>query len=418
MSRCDVDVLVIGAGPAGSSVAIRLALAGWRVAVLEQSHYPRQKVCGECLGPASLRRLHELGISEGLCDLAGPELRRVAWMTRDRTGVADMPPCHAGPFRYGRAVGRDLLDAMLLDRAREAGANVIQPARARRLSSAAAGEFVCEYRPQPSVSGPRSRAIDQRISASIVVDAHGSWERGPAPFAEPGPAPARPADLLGFKATFRGAALPSGLLPVLALPGAYGGMVISDRGRATVACCIRRDVLRACRLRSPGDSAGAAVEAFLRSSCRGLAEALDGARLDEGWQSIGPLLPGFHARKTHGVFSIGNAAAEAHPLIGEGICMALESAALLAGLLGRRRSHLDERIIRSLNEAYVRAMRATFAPRLRLAQLYSHLAMRERVAGAVAMLIQSWPQTLTLAAHLAGKARAGAIRLPGRQEFT
>jgi flavin-dependent dehydrogenase len=408
----DADVLVIGAGPAGASAAIRLARAGWQVAILEQSPYPRQKVCGECLGPASLRHFHELGIADRLRDLASPEIRHVAWMTRTRTAIADMPPCPSGPYHYGRAIGRDLLDATLLERARELGVRVIQPAQARRLRGAA-GEFVCEYRSRAAAGGRQLPATDERISVPIVVDAHGSWERGPVAEGravhDTDRRPARRTDLLGFKATFWGAALPSGLLPVLSLPGGYGGMVVSDRGRTTVACCIRRDVLHEWRLRVPGNSAGAAVEAFLHSSCRGLTAALAGARLDGSWQSIGPLRPGFHPQSTPGVFSVGNAAAEAHPLIGEGICMALESAALFASLFGGRPTYFDERLTRSTHEAYIRAVHARFARRVRLAQVYSCLAMRQRIPTAVAALIQLWPRTLTLAAQVAGKARHGAF---------
>ncbi|MDE2051787.1 MAG: NAD(P)/FAD-dependent oxidoreductase [Gammaproteobacteria bacterium] len=412
MSHPDADVLVIGAGPAGASTAIRLARAGWRVAIIERSPYPRQKVCGECLGPASLHRLHELGVADRLLDAAGPEIRRVAWMTRYRTAIADMPPCPTGPYRYGRAIGRDLLDAVLLERARELGVRVIQPAQARRLYGRP-GEFVCEYRSRPAL-GQRPRAADERISVAIVVDAHGSWEREPVGGKrDPNDgSPARPhhSDLLGFKATFSDTRLVSGLLPVLSLPGGYGGMVVSDRGRTTVACCIRRDVLRDWRSRTATDSAGAAVEVFLRSTCHGVAAALDGARLDEEWKSIGPLRPGFHAPKIRGVLSVGNAAAEAHPLIGEGICMALESATLLASLLGERPSHLEESVIGDVQEAHIRASRVAFARRMRMAHFYSRLAMRQRVATALAALMQLWPPALTLAAQFAGKARGGEMR--------
>lgn len=419
MSPFDADVLVIGAGPAGASIAIRLARAGWRVAVIEQSRYPRQKVCGECLGPASLHRLHELEIAHRLRELAGPEIRRVAWMTRDRTAIADMPPCRSGPDLYGRAIGRDLLDAMLLERAAELGVRVIQPARARRLLRVPGG-FICEYRSRAAPRVHRPHASDERISAPLVVDAHGSWERepaclGPAPrggasaLHDGGSRPIQRTDLLGFKATFFDTALPSGLLPVLSLPGGYGGMVVSDRGRTTVACCIRRDVLHEWRSRLPGQPAGAAVDAYLRRSCQGVARALDGARLEESWQSIGPLRPGFHACSTRGVFAIGNAAAEAHPLIGEGICMALESAALLATLLGSRPSRIDERRTASVREAYLRAAHALFTRRLMLAHVYARLASRERSAAAIAVLVRSWPQALTFAAYVAGKARGGAI---------
>lgn len=417
MSQFDADVLVIGAGPAGASVAIRLALVGWRVAIIEQARYPRQKVCGECLGPSSLQHLCALGLADRVQELASPEIRRVAWMTRAQTTIADMPPATSGPYRYGRAIGRDCLDSMLLQRASELGVHVIQPARARHLHGAR-GEFVCEYRrrPRPVAGGQRSHPADGRIRIPVVIDAHGSAERWPALDGEAvldsAPLPARGADLLGFKTTFLGTALPSGLLPVLSLPGSYGGMVVSDRGRTTVACCIRRDVLREWRLRLPGHSAGAAVDAFLRTSCRGVAAALEGARAEEGWDSIGSLRPGFHPPNTPGVFAVGNAAAEAHPLIGEGICMAFESSALLATFLGERPRHIDRRLDRRLREAYVRAMYAAFAQRLHLAHLYSHLAMHERIGTAIAVLIGVWPRTLTFAAQLAGKARSGTMSPP------
>lgn len=421
MSSRDVDVLVIGAGPAGTSAAIHLARAGWRVAVMEQSAYPRRKVCGECLGPAGLRLLRELGIVARVGDCAGPEIRRLGWMTRTRTVVADMPSCVTGPYRYGRAIGRFTLDALLLERAREIGVHVIQPARAERLRGAP-GAFVCEYRSRAAPQRQLPCQGQESISASIVIDAHGSWERGPA--ADPvgssysSRPPGRCSDLFGFKACFAGTALPPGLLALMSLAGGYGGMVVAGEGRTTVACCLRRDVLRDLRMRGAGLSAGAAVEGLLRSACRGVAAALDGASLVDGWQSVGPLRPGLRPESGSGVIPVGNAAVEAHPLIGEGICMALECASLLAAIVGPRAACVDERFLHRVREAYVRAARATFARRLSLGRVYAHMAMRRPTATLIADAMRRWPRTLTLAARLAGKARTGEIGLNGAQECT
>ncbi len=144
MGLHDADALVIGGGPAGASCAIRLARAGWRVMLIEQSCYPRQKVCGECLGVACLQLLDDIGIGEQLRGLAGPEIRQVGWMTRTRTVIAPMPACNTGSHRYGRAIGRDTLDHLLLERARAVGVQIIQPARVRSISGAP-GDFTCEY---------------------------------------------------------------------------------------------------------------------------------------------------------------------------------------------------------------------------------------------------------------------------------
>ena len=58
----DADVIVVGAGPAGSATATHLARHGLRVSLLEKSRFPREKVCGDGLTPRGTRQLIRLGI--------------------------------------------------------------------------------------------------------------------------------------------------------------------------------------------------------------------------------------------------------------------------------------------------------------------------------------------------------------------
>src|SRR3954468_20473809 len=58
----DADVVVVGAGPAGSSAAYWLASAGLDVALVEKTSFPREKVCGDGLTPRGTRALVEMGI--------------------------------------------------------------------------------------------------------------------------------------------------------------------------------------------------------------------------------------------------------------------------------------------------------------------------------------------------------------------
>ena len=58
------DVLVVGAGPAGSTVAALTARAGLSTLVIERAQFPREKVCGDCLNPGAWKILDHLGVSE------------------------------------------------------------------------------------------------------------------------------------------------------------------------------------------------------------------------------------------------------------------------------------------------------------------------------------------------------------------
>ena len=385
------DVLVIGGGPAGTSAAVGLANAGWNVVLVEQHAFPRQKVCGECLPAGAFPLLDELGVGDQVRQLAGPQLRRVGWMDSDRSLLSDMPACAATAEPFGRAIGRDVLDTLLMARARAVGVDVRQPARVTAVRGLP-GNFLCEI----SESGT---SMDS-ITAAVIIDAHGSWERGPrfvVPGAAPDPAdqPARSTDLLAFKATFARSALAPGLLPVIALPGGYGGMVVSSDGRTTVALCLRRDTLRAVRSRHQGVTAGIAVERYLRECCPGAADALREGERQGSWLAVGPLRPGLRLAQTPGIYRVGNAGAEAHPLVGEGMRMALQSSRTLARNLSDHSPRAD----------HGTRWRTAINPRLRFAACYAHIAMRPMLAAPVGRMLQHWPALLTTAAVLAGKAR-------------
>ncbi len=115
------DAIVIGAGPAGSTAALLLARAGWSVAIVEKSPFPRRKVCGEFISAPALALLARLDLADRVAASAGPEIRSVAVFAGERVVEGAMPGVSGG-VAYGRALGRDQLDAFLLDAALSAGA--------------------------------------------------------------------------------------------------------------------------------------------------------------------------------------------------------------------------------------------------------------------------------------------------------
>ncbi len=212
------DAIIVGGGPSGATSAVLLAQAGWRVAVVEKAEFPRRKVCGEFISETTWPLLEQLGVAGPLLELAGPLVRRVGiyagaamvtahWLLR--TTGAD----------GGRAVGREHLDALLLRRAAAAGADVFQPW--------ALSPFVAHD------GGHECTLVDKvtRQSRVLTVAADHCRARllGIRPDADAGfRRPPRASDLFAFKAHFTNSALPPDLMPLLAFPGGYGGMVHTD----------------------------------------------------------------------------------------------------------------------------------------------------------------------------------------------
>ena len=395
------DALIIGAGPAGSSAAILLATAGWSVALIEKQAFPRRKVCGECVAASNMPLLDALGIGGDFADKAGPELTRVALMHGAQSVWADLPATADARHAWGRAIGRETLDTLLLARARAAGATVLQPWAVQKLSGVGKSHH-CTVR--EAASGQV-----KSLQAPVAILAHGSWEHLPDERAVQRLARGT-SDLLAFKANFAGAHLAAGLLPVLAFDGGYGGMVLADGDLVTLACCIRADRLDALRRAAPGRAAGDVVEAMLKHQCRGVAEALDGAQRCGSWLASGPLRPGVRLRDDDQVLRIGNAAGEAHPIIGEGISMALQSAWLLCARLeaARPRRGADTQVIwqHEARQRYTADWRHHFAPRLRVAAGLANLAMRPAGAAALMATLKRFPNLLTRGAIWSGKVAA------------
>ncbi|HJZ29217.1 MAG TPA: geranylgeranyl reductase family protein [Streptosporangiaceae bacterium] len=120
----DADVIVVGAGPAGSTTAYYLAQAGLDVLMLEKSTFPREKVCGDGLTPRGVRALVAMGISvseqdgwvrnKGLRVIGAGKRLELPW-----------PELSTYPG-YGLVRPRTDLDQMLARRAQQAGARLLE----------------------------------------------------------------------------------------------------------------------------------------------------------------------------------------------------------------------------------------------------------------------------------------------------
>jgi menaquinone-9 beta-reductase len=120
----EADVIVVGAGPAGSTTAYYLAQAGLDVLLLEKSRFPREKVCGDGLTPRGVKALVAMGIgvserdgwvrNKGLRVIGAGKRMELLW-----------PELSSYPG-YGLVRPRTDLDQMLAGRARSAGARLLE----------------------------------------------------------------------------------------------------------------------------------------------------------------------------------------------------------------------------------------------------------------------------------------------------
>jgi geranylgeranyl reductase family protein len=146
----DFDVIVVGAGPAGSTAAREIAAAGARVLVVDRASFPRYKACGGGI-PVRAARLLPFPIDEVVEDQVSTI--DVAWRGRHRFRRES-----GRPFAF--MAMRDRFDALLLREAERAGAGLRLGTRVRHVEHAA--------------SGMRVRADGFEASAAVVIAADGA----------------------------------------------------------------------------------------------------------------------------------------------------------------------------------------------------------------------------------------------------
>ena len=176
----EFEVCVVGGGPAGAALATRLAWLGHHVAIVEQHRFPRPHI-GESLSPAIWPLLESLGVHERVATRGfTPAVEaRVRWRGADeeRIRVGD-----------GLTVDRGAFDAILLERACEAGADVLPPATPRRPVRSGGGwevpldDRVLHARFLADATG-RRRFLGGRTTPTSprTLALHAIWRGGPPP---------------------------------------------------------------------------------------------------------------------------------------------------------------------------------------------------------------------------------------------
>jgi len=297
----NVDHLVIGGGPAGAMVAFRLVAAGRDVVLIEKESGPHHKVCGEFLSREAVDYLHQAGVNP--LDLGASTIRTLRLSAGGRTITAPLP------FQ-ALSLSRCVLDAALLARAEESGCQILR------------GTAVESLTPDGN-HWIASLSNGDSLRASIVFLATGKHDlRG---FSR---SPARQSDLVGFKMFWQLA--PPQLhalrdcMDLYLFPGGYGGLSLIEGGLANVCLVVRRTVLRS-------NGGWPQLLSLVLSGNRQPRQLLLGATpLWPRPLAISPIPYGYLIRESGGLWCVGDQAAVIPSFTGDGISIALHSAALAA----------------------------------------------------------------------------------------
>lgn len=315
------QAVVVGAGPAGTATAWRLATAGIRTLILDRHGFPRTKICGCCLSTRALAELRGLG--SAAMPAAAVPLEAVRLMHRGR--------CVRVPLPGGRVVSREALDAHLLRRAISAGCHWLPGMQVSALDEPDGTSAVDVRAAGASAGEPRPHVFRAEIVvlASGLVDLARIGQGGLS--AAPVDRRSDPRSRIGLGAILASSAadLPAGELVMAVGREGYCGIVRLEDGRLDVAAAFDRAALQPDPAR--------AVARLLDGAAPGTRDdvpALDAVG-GAAFRATPPLTrraaPVAGARRR--IYRVGDAGGYVEPFTGEGIGWALVSGRLLADAL-------------------------------------------------------------------------------------
>jgi flavin-dependent dehydrogenase len=336
-----LDVIIAGAGPAGSLAALVLARAGARVVLIDREPFPREKLCGDTLNPGAVRLLASVGLT------GGPLATALRLRGMRLTGPGAEVTADYGGNRVGLAIRRRDLDLYLLNAAVRAGARFESGLVARRP--------LIDESPYGLVRGlvlsaPRGRN-ETRMPALMTIAADGRRSVLARSLGLLAGRPARRRWAFGTYATH------------LSGPRDVGEMHIR-RGWYLGVAPITEALSNVCLVTPPRPEGRTPLDVIRRAIARdeALAERLAGAEFVGPTQVLGPLAADVRGAGVAGLLLAGDAAGFVDPMTGDGMHLAMQGAMLAADEALRA---IADGTFAAAPERLAAARRARFGSKLR-----------------------------------------------------
>jgi flavin-dependent dehydrogenase len=316
------DVVISGAGLAGSALAILLARAGADVALVDAGRFPRPKLCGEYLSAEGAAALDRLGLAGDL------ERLRPHAIDRSRltlpSGRSIEAPARGPDGRPALGLSRSALDALLVQTATDAGATLIDQARV-------GAPIVDDARGVVGVTARRADGSTLEVRARVVIAADG---RHSSLVKQTGDTRTRERfrpRLFGLKRHFvvadPEAGDPEGTVTLHLLPGGYVGSCRVEGGLTNLCGLLPESAVKEAR----GDLDRLADAWFPRNP------ALDRLRRAgepaDAWKTVAGVQVEASRPRMPGILYAGDCRGTVDPLGGQGMTMALLGSELLAPLV-------------------------------------------------------------------------------------
>lgn len=359
-------IVIAGAGPAGSSAAIRLAKSGFDVTLVERKHFPREKLCGEFISPECLTHIQQLDVLDEMLSAGGERIFETRFYETGGRSVAVPSSWFGGPG-FALSLSRAAMDNILLAEARRSGVEVHEGFSVTAIK-----------RDNGRLASLTAQDVGRRqldLAADIFIDATGRARALAKLAARNSGQPRRKITkpgFVGFKAHLYERTISQGICEIYSFPGGYAGLSNVENGMANLCFLVRADSVR-----STGQNGADIVRQIVVRNKRA-ADTLGGCDLAVKWLAVA--VDGFGTDEPSpaaNLFTIGDAASFIDPFTGSGMAMAFDSSQLLAEAIGQG----------AMGENYAAMYAEKFGRRLRICSVLRRTAFMPRVAtGAVGLL--------------------------------